>query len=100
MPKPFNAKPDDGPVWSWDVQPRFDVINAPAGPPERRRSAVAHLRRQDQLHGDRLGDDPRSMGLYCIRYEAPEHTAGLEAAARRRINSEELRAKEDVLLHG
>ena len=35
------------PVLSWDVQALFWVSsNAPAGPPERRRSAVAHLRRQ------------------------------------------------------
>jgi hypothetical protein len=31
--------------------------NAPAGPPERRRSAVAHLRRQNHRHAERLGDD-------------------------------------------
>src|SRR5436190_23756810 len=47
--------------------------NAPAGSPERRRSAVAHLRRQDHRHADRLGDDRdrrraahRSIGVLVL----------------------------------
>ena len=42
-----NANQTTAPVLSWDVQALFWMsFNAPAGPPERRRSAVAHLRRK------------------------------------------------------
>ena len=60
------------PVLSWDVQALFWMsFNAPAGPPERRWSAVAHLRRQVHRHAERLGATIEIDGVQHIAHRRP-----------------------------